>query len=378
MHEQCPHTKCRRTKVREFGITIYCLNMLYPSFVSPCTVALRPVTPPARRQALNRMLQLALVPLLVLVLCGGAHAAPSTAGPGSAVVLVHRSSGQVQWSVTLPGVAAGGGGSAGTVWGVVNGNTVFTLCRRGSFRHNDTCRVALPADADVHVHVQSVATYWAPDDNGTMVTVPSDVVEATAAFVAPADGPPLATAAPVTGKPYEVGVLYSTWHALAYTAMAQVKERGCAQLTVEQLLRSKSGLGLNDVYGPCHVTSNAGFYYQDEPADGFYCIYRKRANESTGVVPDCPNITQTLTRHAKQLHQAGVTFVVTDSTNLGTPSAQADAIQTRPTEVLFEEWSVRGGALCSVFRVLCPVACALCVCVCACVCLCRCVCLCVV
>ena len=81
---------------------------------------------------------------------------------------------------------------------------------------------------------------------------------------------------------------------------------------------------------------------------------------SCRYVPDCPNITQTLTRQAKELVDAGIDFVVVDSTNAytcsgnvpdtchatsrlmgpGCPgmSCQGDVLELRPTEVLFEEW----------------------------------------
>lgn len=60
-----------------------------------------------------------------------------------------------------------------------------------------------------------------------------------------------------------------------------------------------------------------GFYYQVTPAGdgsglpngGYYCIYRKRANETAGEVPDCDGIEETLTRHAGELVGAGVSFV---------------------------------------------------------------------
>ncbi len=54
--------------------------------------------------------------------------------------------------------------------------------------------------------------------------------------------------------------------------------------------------------------------------------------------PDCANITETLTTHARQLSGAGVDYVVFDQTNLPTMSNEADGIQLRPFEVLFEEW----------------------------------------
>lgn len=72
----------------------------------------------------------------------------------------------------------------------------------------------------------------------------------------------------------------------------------------------------------CRSASD-GFFYHAKPSElGFYCIYRKRAGEA-GIVPDCPNITQTLTVQAQQLTSAGVDYVAMDGTNLGSPSREA-------------------------------------------------------
>lgn len=82
------------------------------------------------------------------------------------------------------------------------------------------------------------------------------------------------------------------------------------------------------------------FYFHKEPADGFYCIYRKRSTENTSScgLPDCPNITATLTRHANMLVSAGTAFIVADSTNIPSVGSAADALQLRPFEVVGEEW----------------------------------------
>eukprot|EP01121_Diplochlamys_sp_Union-15-3_P014167 TRINITY_DN4485_c0_g1_i2.p1 TRINITY_DN4485_c0_g1~~TRINITY_DN4485_c0_g1_i2.p1 ORF type:complete len:586 (-),score=88.64 TRINITY_DN4485_c0_g1_i2:53-1558(-) len=78
-------------------------------------------------------------------------------------------------------------------------------------------------------------------------------------------------------------------------------------------------------------------YYQSTPQLGFYCLYRKRPNEA-GYMPDCLNISSTLRTHAKWLLDAGINFIATDSTNLGTQSVDTDVFQVRPTQVIFEEW----------------------------------------
>jgi hypothetical protein len=82
------------------------------------------------------------------------------------------------------------------------------------------------------------------------------------------------------------------------------------------------------------------FHWHKEPEDGFYCIYRKRDSENASScgLPDCPGITQTLTRHAKMLAGEGIDFIVADSTNIQSRGAAADALQLRPFEVVAEEW----------------------------------------
>ena len=127
-----------------------------------------------------------------------------------------------------------------------------------------------------------------------------------------------------------VGIMYEGWHAHAYWG------RGDSGLTVEDVLRSNGTLTLSDM-APDPSTS-AKFYWHKEPADGFYCIYRKRPSEDEGCLPDCPNITATLTRHATILSEAGVDFIVADSTNFINSGPDADCFQLRPWEVLGEEW----------------------------------------
>jgi hypothetical protein len=51
-----------------------------------------------------------------------------------------------------------------------------------------------------------------------------------------------------------------------------------------------------------------GFWWHKQPAAGSYCIYRKRSTENVSScgLPNCPNIAQTLARHAKMLTDVGV------------------------------------------------------------------------
>jgi hypothetical protein len=156
-----------------------------------------------------------------------------------------------------------------------------------------------------------------------------------------------------------VGIVYEPWHAPAYWFM---RHNSTTPLSVEEIVRTNGSHVLSDVFSPPHnLDQGMGFWWHATPAGGRYCIYRKRDDEQVGYVPDCPNITQTLTRQASELVNAGIDFVVVDSTNAYTCSAsvpdtchassrldgpgcpgmscQGDVLELRPTEVLFEEWA---------------------------------------
>lgn len=60
------------------------------------------------------------------------------------------------------------------------------------------------------------------------------------------------------------------------------------------MIRSNGTFDLDDVYGPYNISTDI---YNVHPKLGFYCLYRKRANE-TSKYDDCDNITQTATAHA--------------------------------------------------------------------------------
>lgn len=131
------------------------------------------------------------------------------------------------------------------------------------------------------------------------------------------------------------GILYSLWHTKAATLMKQLKDMGEPLYTVEQVIRSDGKLILNDVYAPL---GGGGDIYAATPAElGFYCMYRARPGE-VGWVPDCTNITQTATRHAKMLTDAGFDYITVDVTNWGVADDHAMIDILRPIEVLAEEW----------------------------------------
>lgn len=129
-------------------------------------------------------------------------------------------------------------------------------------------------------------------------------------------------------------VRYEGWHA---PAVAGLKDAASA-LTVERVLRSNGSVTMQDMAQGIDLDTAVEFFYQKEPINGFYCIYRKRANESKGVVPDCLNISSTLRRHAQMPNDVNVSFVVADSTNIVDSGPVADVLQLRPFEVLAEEW----------------------------------------
>lgn len=138
-----------------------------------------------------------------------------------------------------------------------------------------------------------------------------------------------------------VGVLYSLWHTFGAQAMQNITREGGKALTVEQVVRSNGAFDTSEILDKYNEQNAAcGFYYQATPQMGFTCVYRGGSPRGAPrVAADCPHITETLTQEAEWLVGSGVDFVTTDATNLGTWSAQAEGIQVRPTEVLFEEWA---------------------------------------
>jgi hypothetical protein len=144
----------------------------------------------------------------------------------------------------------------------------------------------------------------------------------------------------------DVGIIYDGWHTTAYFGRSPTTND-----TVEEIIRS-NGTKTMDTIGHDMTLANGnnGFWHK-EPIDGFYCIYRKRPQDnwdwhwplqpcpaSGCTFQDCPNIRETTTRHARQLIEAGIDFVIFDATNEEKFDWQGDATQLRPFEVLCEEW----------------------------------------
>lgn len=137
-----------------------------------------------------------------------------------------------------------------------------------------------------------------------------------------------------------VGIFYLAWHAYAADAMAQLPE--AERHTIEDVLRSPS-LHFSDLLvAPGLYEQASAFHYHAEPQLGFYCLYRRRADDPVVPepwhVPDCPGIAATAASHAEQLWSIGVDFVYVDLTNFNTLSVASDVMALRPLEVLLEEW----------------------------------------
>ena len=135
---------------------------------------------------------------------------------------------------------------------------------------------------------------------------------------------------------HRVGIFYLAWHAYAANAIADVP--ASERLVVEDVIQDPN-LHFSNILNDFGLfNAAAGFHYHSEPELGFYCLYRKRDTESTGVLNDCPNISHTAQTHAELLWNAGVDFVFVDLTNLSTMSEFSDGLGLRPFEVLVEEW----------------------------------------
>lgn len=84
--------------------------------------------------------------------------------------------------------------------------------------------------------------------------------------------------------------------------------------------------------------------YGAAPAIGIYCQYRKRANETTGAMPDCNETDAVWRTHAALLTAAGVEWVAPDSTNddgdprYAPPAGGSDLSILRPMELMADSW----------------------------------------
>jgi hypothetical protein len=134
----------------------------------------------------------------------------------------------------------------------------------------------------------------------------------------------------------DVGILYEVWHSKAATAMATVAEMGGQQLTTELVIQSAGALTLDDVYTKYNLSADI---YNVQPESGFYCLYRRRPSTAKPPVPNCPDISEHVRRHAQLLTGAGIDYIAVDVTNWPKVDTDGptDVAVLRPTEVLFEE-----------------------------------------
>ena len=154
------------------------------------------------------------------------------------------------------------------------------------------------------------------------------------------------SAAPV--EPYvqpwpedRIGIFYLTWHAYAAKAMAALPAD--ARDTVDAVITEDGASFADLLYNDGLYNTAMAFHYHQEPAPGFYCLYRERDGEAPYdepyAGPDCGDIASVAQLHAAQLTDAGVDFVYVDLTNLPTYTAFGDVLGLRPLEVLLDEWS---------------------------------------
>ena len=91
--------------------------------------------------------------------------------------------------------------------------------------------------------------------------------------------------------------------------------------------------------------SPPGPVYGQAPARGIYCLYQKRANESVGYMPDCPETQSVWRAHAGLMSAAGIEWVAPDATNddrdprYKPPSGGSDLGVLRPMELMADEWA---------------------------------------
>lgn len=149
-----------------------------------------------------------------------------------------------------------------------------------------------------------------------------------------------------------IGVYYTTYlNPLAQIYQNITRVKGWTR-TMETVLRDEELQFADSVWkwGPAvaspewkNYSATSDIMHQ-EPSLGMYCLYRKRANESSGPIADCPEASRVLEAHAAELVAAGFDFIAPDATNWdGDPRNASipgsDFYQLRPTEIIAEEWA---------------------------------------
>lgn len=75
-----------------------------------------------------------------------------------------------------------------------------------------------------------------------------------------------------------VGMMYEGWHGPAVAGLKNPEH----SLTVEDVLRSNGTYTMADMANGINFSLSSNFYFHTRPVGGFYCIYRKRDNETMG------------------------------------------------------------------------------------------------
>ncbi len=144
----------------------------------------------------------------------------------------------------------------------------------------------------------------------------------------------------LTYPAHRVGIFYLTWHAYAYDAVSRLPEG--SRLTLEDVIRG-GDLQFSDIMEDAGLYNEAmAFHWSQEPALGFYSMYRPRDGQATPAEPNgaaaYPDTAVIAAAHAAELWDAGIDFVYVDLTNLSSNGDFADVLGVRPLEVLIEEW----------------------------------------
>lgn len=145
---------------------------------------------------------------------------------------------------------------------------------------------------------------------------------------------------PIVYPDRRVGMFYLGWHAFAWDAATKIppgKPR-----TVEAVIRG-GDLQFSDILVDAGLHGEAAaFYWHQEPALGFYSLYRPRDGEAPyaepNFAPAFPNTRAITDAHAAALWDAGVDFIYMDLTNVPAMGDFADVIGLRPFEVVLEDW----------------------------------------
>lgn len=218
---------------------------------------------------------------------------------------------------------------------ILRGTEILLNCRETA--SNKTALLECSTRVSLAARSQDLHFYVIDKVPGSVVTLFGEV---TLPAAEPGATLPFASASETGSLLPPVGILYEVWHGFTATTYGNISQQGGTPLSVEDVLRAPNGtyslFDVLDKYGARSAADN--FFYQEQPVGGYYCLYRHRDGEE-GLIPDCDGISATAARHAAELTSLGVSYVAVDATNLGTPSREAEVIQVRPAEVLFEEWA---------------------------------------